>query len=242
MTQVLDFDRLAQVTAARAAFHADLTGALEREDLLQEARLLILELERRHDADRAPLSAWLVASLPWTLHRSIRRATPWKRSDRVQVHSVPHDELPERSESPMPAWDAAIDVQAILQQLSPEHRSVLWWHFAEGQSCPEIGRTLGLSDSEAENIVKRAMRAARAIAAGRSAPDDDADTARLLDALQAGADARGRLPGRRWVCERTGLSELRYARLMRRLVSEGMIIGRGPKSSGWLADDERRAA
>jgi hypothetical protein len=49
MTHVLDFDGLAQVTAARAAFHTDLSGALERDDLLQEARLLILELERRYD-------------------------------------------------------------------------------------------------------------------------------------------------------------------------------------------------
>jgi hypothetical protein len=140
------------------------------------------------------------------------------------------------------AIDAAIDAQAILRQLSPEHRSVLWWHFAEGHTVPAIARALGLSAAGADALLRRALRAARAVAAGRQAPDDSADIARLVDALQAGADTHGRLPGRRWVCQRTGLSELRYARLMRRLVAEGRIVGRSPKCAGWLADKGRRAA
>jgi RNA polymerase sigma factor (sigma-70 family) len=242
MTLALEFDSLARLTAARAAQRADLTGALERDDLLQEARLQILELERRHDSERAPLGAWLVASLPWALHRSIRRATPYRRSHRTQVYSVPHDELPDLGEALEESWAAAIDAQAILRQLTPEHRSVLWMFYGEQHTAFEVAAALRMSPRDADALIKRALRAARAIVAGRTAPDDDADTALLLEALQEGAERRGRLPGRAWVCKRSGLSELRYHRLMRRLVADGRIVGRSPRSPGYLAGEGGQAA
>lgn len=62
--------------------------------------------------------------------------------------------------------------------------------------------------TEAQALVKRAMRAPCAIVAGHPPLDDQADTATLLAAL------RWRRPlwaaaWRGWVCARTGLSEMR---------------------------------
>lgn len=245
MTQVLQFEGLIRNTAFRAHRPGRLPTVLDHDDLLQQARLQVLELEQRYDPDRAPKPAWLAASLPWALSRYIRSVSPEHRSTRTKVYSVDPEELLDRADTVTRVDDEAaarVDCQSVLRHLSPLHRSVLWLHFAEGHRPAAIAAALRIPVDQVEPLVKRALRAAHAVVAGRTAPDDAADTALLLAALQEGADTRGRLPGRSWVCKRTGLSELRYHRLMRRLVAEGRVVGRSPRCPGYLADEGGRAA
>jgi RNA polymerase sigma factor (sigma-70 family) len=57
---------------------------------------------------------------------------------------------------------------------------------------------------------------------------------RLVEALHAGAGPDGRLPGRGPVCAHAGLSEVRFARLMRLLVERGCVVDRSARRPGRL--------
>jgi RNA polymerase sigma factor (sigma-70 family) len=231
----LDYEPLVLTLVRRAG--GNLPGVLTHEDLAQQARLQLLELARRWEPERAPFPAFVQGHLGWALGRYVRKCDPNRRSPTVRVDTVDRDDLDGvGADHSHEQWAARVDCRAILAQLSPEHRSVLWMHHAEGYTIPQIATVLDITPVEAEALLKRAMRAARAITAGRLPLDDEADTATLLEALHEGAGVSGRLPGRDWVCERTGLSELRVSRLMRVLVAHGVIVGRGPRQPGYLAE------
>ena len=132
-------------------------------------------------------------------------------------------------------------------ELTSEHQRALHLHFGERRRPAEVATAMGLPLEQVEPLVKRAVRAARAVASGRRAPDEHADLRLLVEALHTGASRHGRLPARAWVCAETGLSELRFARLMRLLVGADCIIGRSarvagrPRTPPWPGNARRRA-
>lgn len=222
-----------------------LPGPLESGDLQQQTWILLAELVGRWDPDQAPFLPYVHGAFPWALRRYLRSQTADRRSQKVRVYSAEHAELFSQADAQTGVdgrdWDTHLMCDEVLTELTPEHQRALRLHFGERRRPAEMAEALSLPLAQVEPLVKRAVRAARAVASGRHAPDPQADLRLLVEALHAGAKRGGRLPGRAWVCARTGLSELRFARLTQLLAANGCIIGRSPRVPGRLAHESVEA-
>ncbi|MFN0071875.1 MAG: hypothetical protein ACKVVP_10355 [Chloroflexota bacterium] len=227
-----------QSSIARAFQLGPLPGPLESRDLDQQSWILLADLTGRWDPDQAPFLPYVHGAFPWALRRYLRSQSADRRSARIRVISTEHAELFSQADAQTGVdgrdWDTHLMCDEVLTELTPEHQRVLRLHFAERRRPAEMAAAMELPLEDVEPLVKRAVRAARAVAGGRHAPDMQADLRLLVEALHAGAGKRGRLPGRAWVCTETGLSELRFARLIRLLVSADCIIGRSARIPGRL--------
>ncbi len=227
-----------QSSIARTFQLGPLPGPLESRDLDQQSWILLAELTRRWDPEQAPFLPYVHGAFPWALRRYLRSQSSDRRSIRTRVISTEHAELFSKADAQTGVdgrdWDTHLMCDEVLTELTAEHQRALQLHFAERRRPAEVATAMGLPLEQVEPLVKRAIRAARAVANGRRAPDQQADLQLLVEALHAGADKRGRLPGRAWVCLETGLSELRFARLMRLLVSADCIVGRSARIAGRL--------
>jgi RNA polymerase sigma factor (sigma-70 family) len=227
-----------QSSVARTFQLGPLPGPLESRDLEQQSWILLAELTNRWDPDQAPFLPYVHGAFPWALRRYLRSQSSDRRSIHTRVISTEHAELFGQADAQTGVdgrdWDTHLMCDEVLTELSPEHRRALELHFGERRRPAEVATAMGLPLEQVEPLVKRAVRAARAVASGRRAPDEHADLRLLVEALHAGAGRHGRLPGRAWVCAETGLSELRFARLMRLLVSTDCIVGRSARIAGRL--------
>jgi RNA polymerase sigma factor (sigma-70 family) len=227
-----------QSSVARTFQLGPLPGPLESRDLDQQSWILLAELTARWDPDQAPFLPYVHGAFPWALRRYLRSQSSDRRSARTRVISTEHAELFSRADAQTGVdgrdWDNRLMCDEVLTELTAEHQQALQLHFAERRRPAEVASVMGLPLEDVEPLVKRAVRAARAVASGRHPPDQRADLRLLVEALHAGAGRKGRLPGRAWVCAETGLSELRFARLMRLLVSTECIVGRSARVAGRL--------
>jgi RNA polymerase sigma factor (sigma-70 family) len=227
-----------QSSIARAYQLGPLPGPLESRDLDQQSWILLAELTARWDPDQAPFLPYVHGAFPWALRRYLRSQSSDRRSIRARVISTEHAELFSRADAQTGVdgrdWDNRLMCDEVMTELTAEHQRALQLHFAERRRPAEVASAMGLSLEEVEPLVKRAVRAARAVASGRRPPDQQADLRLLVEALHAGAGRQRRLPGRAWVCNQTGLSELRFARLMRLLVGTDCIVGRSARVAGRL--------
>jgi len=227
-----------QSSIARTFQLGPLPGPLESRDLDQQSWILLAELAVRWDPQQAPFLPYVHGAFPWALRRYLRSQSSDRRSVRTRVISTEHAELFSRADAQTGVdgrdWDNRLMCDEVMTELTPEHQQALQLHFAERRRPAEVASAMGVAVDEVEPLVKRAVRAARAVASGRRPPDQQADLRLLVEALHAGAERHGRLPGRSWVCTETGLSELRFARLMRLLVATDCIVGRSARMAGRL--------
>jgi len=229
---------LIQASLARLNQLGPLPGPFESRDLDQQSWVILAELVKRWDPAQAPFLPYVHGTFSWALRRYLRSQTSDRRSRNVRVISTEHAELFSKADAQTGTdgreWDTALMCEEVMTELEPEQQRVLRLHFAERRRPAEVATALGVAVEQVEPLVKRAVRAARAVASGRHVPDLQADLRLLVEALHTGAGNRRRLPGRAWVCAQTNLSELRVARLTRLLVDAGCIVGRSARVPGRL--------
>jgi RNA polymerase sigma factor (sigma-70 family) len=228
-----------EVALARAFQLGPLPGPLERRDLEQQSWILLAELLERWEPAQGAFLPYAHGAFPWALRRYLRSQASDRRSRRTKVVSAEHETLFAKADAQTGVdgreWDGLLVCHEVMAALSPQHQRTLQLHFGERRRPAEMASALDVAIGEVDALVKRAIRAARSVAAGRQAPDQQAELRRLVESLHAGVGPDGRLPGRAWVCARTGLSELRFARLVRILVDAGCILNRSERRPGRLA-------
>jgi RNA polymerase sigma-70 factor (ECF subfamily) len=119
-------------------------NAADAEDVLQEAFIGTFRGLRSFEA-RASVKTWLTRIL-------VLQAAQWNRGRRRKFAGPMDDSIPAAAGSP----EVAMDVQAALGRLSPEHREVLALREFEGMSYEEIAEVLGVPRGTVESRLHRA--------------------------------------------------------------------------------------
>jgi RNA polymerase sigma factor (sigma-70 family) len=222
-----------------------LPNVLEIPDLVQESWLLLDEMARRWDPDIGAFGAYVRTTFPWELRRYVVGQAPGRRAREVRVDQVPHDELlnlvGERTGTDGRSWDNQLVMAEILEPLNPLARRLVLSHLVDQQPLTEIAHALQLSLPSTYNQYRRALDQLRIrfgadaeLATGADGSDETRAMRRLVEALHEGANRGSQLPGRRWICARTGLSQLRFNHLIGVLVQAGCIEGRTGRRPGRL--------
>ena len=223
-----------------------LPAALDLDDLRQQSWLILDSLARRWDPAGGDFPAYVRTALPWELWRFVKAQSPSRRARTVRVDNVQHDILMDRLEDRPGTdgrnWDDQLIAAEMLNDLDPIARWVFLLHLLEDRSFLDVAKALRLTQTSTYRAYRRALDQLR-LRAGLELDPDDAlarcpgsqpAVERLVRALHDNITVHGRLPGRAIVCARTGLSEVRFARLMGLLVTSGCIIGRTPRQPGRL--------
>jgi DNA-directed RNA polymerase specialized sigma24 family protein len=223
-----------------------LPSALDLDDLRQQCWLILESLARRWDPAGGDFPAYVRTALPWELWRFVKAQSPSRRARTVRVDNVQHDILMDRLEDRPGTdgrqWDDQLIAAEMLNDLDPIARWVFLLHLLEDRSFIDVAKALRLTQTSTYRAYRRALDQLR-LRAGLELDPDDAlarrpgskpAVERLVHALHAGANAHGRLPGRAIICAQTGLSEVRFARLMGLLVTSGCIVGRTARQPGRL--------
>jgi RNA polymerase sigma factor (sigma-70 family) len=225
---------------------SSLPAGLDLDDLRQQCWLLLDSLAQRWDPAGGDFPAYVRATLPWELWRYVKAQTPSRRARSVWVENVQHDTLMDRLEDWAGTdgrhWDDQLIAAEMLRELDPIARWVFLLHLLEDRSFLDVAKALRLTQTTTYRAYRRALDQLRLRAGLELDPDDQLvrrpgsqpAVERLVYALHAGANVHGRLPGRTVVCAQTGLSEVRFARLMGLLVTSGCIVGRTPRQPGRL--------
>lgn len=230
-----------------------LPSSLEIEDVVQQSWLVLDGLARRWDPSAGDFPAYARSGFFWGLWRYVRAQSGSGRARDVEVEQVPHDDLLEqlRQQAGIDgrAWERDLILAEMLDELDPLPRRALLLHLLGDQSFDQVGQAMQIGTSGAFREYHRALDRLRrefglepaSVEAagghgdiGRSG--DERALERLVAGLHEGADAEGRLPGRSWLRARTGLSEVRLARLIGLLVERGCIAGRSARRSGRLVE------
>lgn len=119
-------------------------NAADAEDVLQEALIGAFRGLRSFEA-RSSVKTWLTRIL-------VIQAAQWRRSRRRRITEPMEDSIPAADRGP----ETAMDVQAALGQLSPEHREVLALREFEQMSYEEIAQVLGVPRGTVESRIHRA--------------------------------------------------------------------------------------
>lgn len=119
-------------------------NAADAEDVLQETFIGAFRGLRSFEA-RASVKTWLTRIL-------VLQAAQWNRGRRRRPAGPMEDSIPAAAGSP----EAAMDVQAALGRLSPEHREVLTLREFEGMNYEEIAEVLGVPRGTVESRLHRA--------------------------------------------------------------------------------------
>ena len=226
--------------------HQSLPVAVDMDDLRQQLWLILDGLARRWDPAGGDFPAYVRTALPWELWRFIKGQTPSRRARAVRVDNIQHDMLMDRLEDRTGTdgrhWDDQLITAELLSELDPIARWVFLLHLLEDRSFLDVAKALRLTQTMTYRAYRRALDQMR-LRAGLELDPDDAlvrrpgsqpAVERLVRALHAGVNLHGRLPGRAAICAQTGLSELRFARLMGLLVTSGCITRRTPRQAGRL--------
>ena len=119
-------------------------NATDAEDVLQETFVGAFRGLRTFEG-RSSVKTWLTRIL-------VMQAAQWNRSRRRRVAGSMDDSIPAAAGSP----EAAMDVQAALGRLSPEHREVLALREFERMSYEEIAQVLDVPRGTVESRLHRA--------------------------------------------------------------------------------------
>ena len=122
----------------------------DADDAVQDTLAVVLTAKFRGDAG---LRTFLVSILVRQAARQRRRKRPWMR---WTGGDEPADAADEAG-----AVDARIDLAALLERLSPEHREVLVLRELEGQSYEDMAKTLGIPRGTVESRLSRAREQLR---------------------------------------------------------------------------------
>ncbi len=130
---------------------ASLTNVTDAEDVVQETFAAVLTARFRGES---AVRTWLVQIL-------VRQAAMHRRKRRRPMASLDAGagsgaEEPARSASPIAGAEAKLDLAAMLETLSPEHRQVIVLREVEQMSYDEIARSLGVPRGTVESRLHRA--------------------------------------------------------------------------------------
>jgi RNA polymerase sigma-70 factor (ECF subfamily) len=130
---------------------ASLANPADAEDVVQETFAAVLTAKFRGES---AVRTWLVQILvrQAALHRRKRRR-PMASLDAPGRNEL---EEPARSASPTAGAEAKLDLAAMLETLSPEHRQVIVLREVEQMSYDEIARTLNVPRGTVESRLHRA--------------------------------------------------------------------------------------
>jgi DNA-directed RNA polymerase specialized sigma24 family protein len=223
-----------------------LPASLETSDLLQQSWLILDSLARRWRPG-GDFGAYVRMAFPWELARYLQAQSPGHRARAVRVDTLDSDALLEQYRDMVGVdgrtWDVQLVTAEALDELDPLARGVLVRHILEKRPFSEVARALRIGDADALRHFRRALRHVRrriGVGPNRAEPAEAGPAGRALErlvrALHEGAGPERQLPGRSWACARTGISEARFARLVRLLVERGCIHGRTARQSGTLVD------
>lgn len=169
------------------------SGAISLEDLMQVGRVALARAEAKWDPERSSVSLTSFASylirndvaefaqeqsnvvrVPWK-----RQNAAWKAGSPIKLTAFSLDNVPEGSDqsarldalgfvSSDPENDvddnrAAERMREALAMLDPRHRELLERRFADEQSLPEIGASLGVSGERARQIQVQALAQMRSM-------------------------------------------------------------------------------
>ena len=153
------FDQLYDRYAARiyAYIRSRVGDQDEAADLTQQVFLRALDGLAGYDERKAPFAAWLFAiarNASIDAHRRRRGAAPWDASLGPQERTGQDD--PEAAalhrESLARLW-------AMLTELGPEKRELVWLRFVSDLSVPEIAAVVGKSPAAVRKQIERTLRA-----------------------------------------------------------------------------------
>lgn len=122
----------------------------DAEDAVQETLTALLTAKFRGDSS---LRTFLVSIV-------VRQAALIRRKKRPMMRLADDSDRPQKGDS-QSATDARIDLAALLEKLSPEHREVLVLRELQGQGYEEMARTLGVPRGTIESRLHRAREALR---------------------------------------------------------------------------------
>ena len=221
-----------------------LPAHLDPNDLIQQGWLILDILIHRWNPDGGDLAAYVRTAFPWELWRYVQAQSPGRRARATRVDNLHHDDLLEQLEDRPGVdgrvWDGQLITAEMLDALDALPRRALLLRLLEDQSFPEIAHALQLTCTGAFRQYRRALDCLRVQVGLEPDPDDASPEGdrraieRLIRALHEGSGPDGRLPGRGWVCSRTGISEGRFARLIGLLVEHGCIEDRSARRPGRL--------
>ena len=129
-------------------------SAGDAEDVLQET-FLAAYVQLRRFAGKSTLRTWLAGIL-------LNQAALWRRKRTryprlaAELEDEPNPQLPVSH-----AVDAKLDVQRMLQALSPEHREVLVMRECQQMTYDEIATALGVPRGTVESRIFRARQELR---------------------------------------------------------------------------------
>ena len=223
-----------------------LPSSLDLDDLQQQTWLILDALARRWDPAGGDFPAYVRVTFLWEIWRYVRSLSPSKRARAVRVDTVKDeavlDRIDEHAGVDGRRWDDQLIADEMLGELDPIARWAFLLHILEDRPFQDVARALQLTQAGAYRAYRRALDQLRLRAGLELDPDDvlaseaggQPAVERLVAVLHAGANIHGRLPGRAIVCERAGLSEVRFARLMGLLVTRGCIVDRSARKTGRL--------
>lgn len=214
-----------------------LPPTVDAHDIEQEAVLAVARLADRWDSTLGHFGAYVRVTLPWELWRFVRQFSPGRRSATVRVHTVSDDALI-RAADRLPAsredgrrWDDRLIVGEMLASLDPLARRVMVLHVLEDMTLADVAQAIGVTVAGVHRAYQRGCDTLRFGLRRDPAPE----VGRLVAVLHEQAGPDGRLPGRTPTIAQTGLSEVRYARLMHQLVTLGCVVERSQRRPGRLA-------
>lgn len=119
-------------------------NATDAEDVLQEAFIGAFRGLRSFEG-RSSVKTWLTRIL-------VMQAAQWRRSRRRKPAAAMDDSIPAAGTS----HEAAMDVRAAIDKLSPEHREVMVLREFERMTYDEMAETLGVPRGTVESRLHRA--------------------------------------------------------------------------------------
>lgn len=229
---------------------------VEAEDLYQQAYVALAEAALDWEPHRLDsFVPYFAGSFPWRIHRYLRKQTPWRRTARFQLRSMPHDVLMEQVADVAGAdgrdWDDVLACTELLAELPKPYHRVIRLYLYHGLSFAEVGRAVGISRSAAHEAFGRALSLLRSSVAGPVAADPrqggvrsaarsedsvyPALVRRCVEAMHRLAPEGAPLPGRDLLCRAAGVTPREYRQVAEMLRVAGCLVGRRRGSAGSLA-------
>jgi RNA polymerase sigma factor (sigma-70 family) len=145
-----------------------LPPSMEAEDLYQQSYVALAEIVLKWKPDRnSNFTAYFLASFPWRMGRYLRMQSPTRRTSRIQLHSVPHDQLLERLADVQGAdgreWDGALGCAELLEELHGLDCRIVRLHLFHGLPFAQVSKIVGISRSEAHRRYGKAILRLRAL-------------------------------------------------------------------------------
>lgn len=232
-----------------------LPAGVDAADLYQQSYVALAETALGWEPERRDnFMPYFQRSFPWRIDRYLRSQSPWRRTARFRLHSVPHDLLMEQVAGTVGPdgrdWDDALVCADLIRGLPGLYGRVVRLHLYQGLPFAEVAQVLGISRSAAHEAFGHALALARSSLLGGMpepkrvdppGPSDRGDgidpdaVRRCVEALHRLAPNAGPLPTREALCREAGLTWRGYREIMARLRARGCVVGRRRGSPGNLA-------